>query len=99
MHTLLALPRIITEKCTGCGDCVASCHTAVLSLRDLKAVILRPEGCDYCTECEAVCPVRAITCPFEVVLEESVESVTLPNVERLPIHSWKQGGTNDQPRP
>jgi ferredoxin len=24
--------------------------------------------CDYCTECEAVCPVAAIACPFEVVV-------------------------------
>jgi NAD-dependent dihydropyrimidine dehydrogenase PreA subunit len=74
MHALLALPQIITERCTGCGDCVEICHAAVLALRDLKAAIARPDRCDYCTECEAVCPARAIICPFEVVLEEPVDA-------------------------
>jgi NAD-dependent dihydropyrimidine dehydrogenase PreA subunit len=99
MEVCLPLPQINNERCTGCGDCVEFCHAAVLTLRNLKAVIARPEDCDYCTECEAVCPVRAITCPFEIVLEESLEAPGLPNVERLPIHAWKQGGSNDQPRP
>jgi NAD-dependent dihydropyrimidine dehydrogenase PreA subunit len=74
MEVCLPLPQIVVERCTGCGDCVEFCHTAVLSLRNLKAMIARPDGCDYCTECEAICPVRAINCPFEVVLEKSVDA-------------------------
>jgi 2-oxoglutarate ferredoxin oxidoreductase subunit delta len=92
MDTLLVLPRINIGKCTGCGDCVESCHTAVLSLRGLKAVILRPEDCDYCTECEAVCSVGAIACPFEVVLDEPIDLPSLPSIGRLSHPCWELGG-------
>lgn len=44
------------------------CHANALAIQDLKAVIVRPGDCDYCTDCEAVCPVCAIACPFEVVV-------------------------------
>lgn len=66
METTLALPRIDRGTCTGCGDCVDVCHASALALKDLKAVTVNPGDCDYCTECEAVCPVLAITCPFVV---------------------------------
>jgi ferredoxin len=29
--------------------------------------------CRYCAECELVCPTGAIQCPFEIVIEESLE--------------------------
>jgi NAD-dependent dihydropyrimidine dehydrogenase PreA subunit len=44
------------------------CHVNTLAIREMKAVILSVGDCDYCTECEAVCPVSAIACPFEVVV-------------------------------
>lgn len=62
------LPRIDGDTCTGCGDCVDVCHASALAIRNLKAVIASAGDCDYCTECEAVCPVSAIACPFEVVV-------------------------------
>jgi len=34
------------------------------------AVVGLPDRCDYCTDCELVCPEGAITCPFEVVIED-----------------------------
>lgn len=100
MHTLLALPQIIIERCTGYGDCVEICHAAVLVLRDLKAAIAQPDGCDYCTECEAICPVRAIICPVEVVLEESVDATSFaPMLDDCSSGPRSMEDANDQPYP
>lgn len=44
------------------------CHVRTLAIQKLKAVIVRASDCDYCTDCEAVCPVGAIACPFEVLV-------------------------------
>ena len=44
------------------------CHANALAIKELKAVFERAGDCDYCTDCEAVCPVGAIACPFEVVM-------------------------------
>ena len=68
MGTQLVFPKIDRNTCTGCGDCVDVCHANALAIQELKAVIQNPDLCDYCTDCEAVCPVCAITCPFEVVI-------------------------------
>ncbi len=34
------------------------------------AVVSLPERCDYCTDCETVCPEGAIACPFELIIED-----------------------------
>jgi MinD superfamily P-loop ATPase len=68
MKCAVALPRIDRDTCTGCGDCVEVCRASALASQDLKAVLVSAGDCDYCTECEAVCPVLAITCPYEVVV-------------------------------
>jgi len=44
------------------------CHASALAIQDGIAVFVSPEECDYCTDCEAVCAVAAIACPFEVVV-------------------------------
>mgnify|MGYP001563641796 CR=1 FL=1 len=66
-----AIPEIDASKCTGCGDCVALCPGHAVGLVDGKAVIVRPDDCDYCTDCEAFCSSRAVECPFEIVLAPS----------------------------
>ena len=68
MDAALVLPRIDRDICTGCGDCVDVCHANALAIQELKAVIVAPGDCDYCTDCETVCPLSAIACPFEVVV-------------------------------
>lgn len=65
-----AIPEIDIEKCTGCGDCASACLGEAVDIVEGKAVVARPEDCDYCTECEVLCPEGAISCPFEIVLEE-----------------------------
>ncbi len=38
---------------------------------DNVVTIVKIEGeCQWCTNCELVCPTGAIVCPFEVVFEE-----------------------------
>jgi MinD superfamily P-loop ATPase len=68
MDATVVLPKIDRDACTGCGDCVNVCHVNTLAVHELKAVIVSAADCDYCTDCEAVCPVFAISCPFEVVV-------------------------------
>jgi NAD-dependent dihydropyrimidine dehydrogenase PreA subunit len=65
-------PIIDEELCTGCGDCVATCPTAALEVVEGKATMVRPDDCNYCTECESFCPEGAIACGFEIVFAENV---------------------------
>ncbi|HUZ76761.1 MAG TPA: 4Fe-4S binding protein [Chloroflexota bacterium] len=69
----LALPEILAPQCTGCGTCVEVCHALALALVAATAVLGNPERCDYCTECELVCPAGAIICPFELYIDEQAE--------------------------
>ena len=64
----MAVPEIDLDKCTGSGNCVKHCPANAIELVNGKAVIVRPEDCNYCTDCESVCPSGAIKCPFEIVL-------------------------------
>ena len=63
-----ATPEIDINKCTGCGDCVDWCPAGVVSLLNGKAIVVRPDECHYCTDCEAICSSGAIRCPFEIIL-------------------------------
>lgn len=46
-------------KCTGCGDCINSCHQDAISLIDSKAEI-DPNGCIGCGKCVDYCDYSAI---------------------------------------
>jgi nitroreductase/NAD-dependent dihydropyrimidine dehydrogenase PreA subunit len=55
---------IDTEKCDGCGECVADCPGGVIELNDNnRAVPVKPEYCIQCGHCVAVCPNDAVTLP------------------------------------
>jgi len=47
------------------------CYCNALVLVGGVVTVVETEECGWCTECEAVCPTRAITCPFEIVFERS----------------------------
>jgi pyruvate formate lyase activating enzyme len=53
-------PEILfyTERCTGCGQCVAVCPRQAIELREGKARTDR-QACDGCGSCAAVCPTEA----------------------------------------
>jgi MinD superfamily P-loop ATPase len=65
------IPIIDRERCRGCGLCVSVCSRGNLVLIDNRATIIEVKECDWCTLCEAVCSNEAITCPFEIVIEEN----------------------------
>ncbi len=50
--------RVLREKCTGCGLCVASCPFQCISIVEDKAVI--NVDCRLCGICVDVCPLKAI---------------------------------------
>jgi NAD-dependent dihydropyrimidine dehydrogenase PreA subunit len=64
------VPKIDPEKCTGCRDCVDECSTGALEMVEGRAVVVRPDDCSYCADCEFICPFEAIQCPYEIILAE-----------------------------
>jgi MinD superfamily P-loop ATPase len=67
---LAEMPVIEKEKCSGCGLCVSVCTCKALMLVENVITIIETEACGWCLQCEIVCPTGAITCPFEIVVEE-----------------------------
>ena len=69
------IPIIDQEKCDGCGLCVTICTCGVLVLKNGVVTAIAKEKCQGCTnwcrQCEVVCPMGAINCPFDIVIEES----------------------------
>ena len=54
------LPLLDESRCTGCGDCVATCPTACLAMAGPLPWLPRPRDCIACDLCAAVCPADAI---------------------------------------
>ncbi len=52
-------PKVVQEKCIGCGECVQHCSQEALSLFEENALI-DAEKCIGCGECILVCPRSAI---------------------------------------
>jgi uncharacterized Fe-S center protein len=74
-HSTVA-PKVIKEKCVGCGDCMDHCSQNALSLKKEKAV-LDSKKCIGCGECIIICPNDAIQIQWDqaipVFLENMVE--------------------------
>ena len=58
-----------SERCKGCGLCVASCPTQVIALDTnvinrkgyRPAAVVNPDACIACTNCAMMCPDMIIT--------------------------------------
>lgn len=66
-------PVFIKEYCNGCGLCANVCSCKGIQLIGNTIVITTSIECDWCTQCEAVCPTGAIQCPYLIVVEERAE--------------------------
>ncbi len=68
---MVEMPILDLDKCDGCGLCVSVCKCGALVLvNNVIIVIIETEECGWCTYCEAVCPNNAISCPFEIIIQE-----------------------------
>ena len=65
------MPVIDPTKCAGCGLCVGVCQCNALAIVNSIVVIIEMVECDWCTDCELVCSTGAISCPFEIIFQES----------------------------
>ena len=68
------MPIIDTEKCQGCGLCVSVCACGALVVVENRVMAVEVDECHWCTLCELVCPFGAISCPFEIVIENNQDS-------------------------
>jgi NAD-dependent dihydropyrimidine dehydrogenase PreA subunit len=59
----MAIEKIDTNKCIGCGTCVATCPMDVLRMDEKsgKSSIVYHEECQICRLCVKFCPVGALT--------------------------------------
>ena len=67
LQTGQPVPLIDTGRCDGCGLCIRACANNVLAVQDSKAVVARPESCEYTGLCALICPKEAIQLPFVIV--------------------------------
>ena len=71
---------ILSDRCSGCGDCIAACPSNVFEAdASGKAAIARPQDCQTCFLCELHCRADAIfvgaTCEtFGLVTEEQARA-------------------------
>ena len=68
---MIEMPEIDREKCNGCGLCIGVCYCQALKLVNNVITVTETEKCGWCTQCEVVCPMGAIRCAFEIVIEEA----------------------------
>ena len=64
------MPVIDLEKCDGCGLCISVCYCKALVMVGNVVTVIETAECGWCTQCEAICPTGALSCPFEIVSEE-----------------------------
>jgi len=76
------MPRVLSDKCTFCGDCVKVCPPGVIMITeksDEKTLSLSYCGCIFCGRCEEVCQSDAVklTQEYELASLAKEELVTI----------------------
>ena len=58
----MAIEKIDTDLCIGCGQCIEACYADVIRLDEEsgQAAVTYPEDCAVCCWCVALCPEGAI---------------------------------------
>ncbi len=56
----MAIKKIDSEICIGCGKCILNCPMDVIRLdkKSKKAFVVYPEDCQFCHICRNLCPVN-----------------------------------------
>ncbi|CAL6053638.1 4Fe-4S_ferredoxin iron-sulfur binding domain protein [Hexamita inflata] len=54
------LTFVTLDSCIGCGTCVENCPSAIINLKDGKAVFTEQDKCVGCYACFQKCPVHAV---------------------------------------
>ena len=67
------MPIIDEEKCEVCGLCVSVCKCGALIIVNNTVKAVETDDCGWCTMCELVCPTGAISCPFDIIIENDQE--------------------------
>ncbi len=58
----MAIEKIDSERCVGCGQCIEVCYADVLRMDEGsgQADVAYPQDCAMCCWCLALCPENAI---------------------------------------
>jgi uncharacterized Fe-S center protein len=67
-------PKVVEEKCIGCGDCVPHCSQNALTVEFEKAV-LNAKKCIGCGECILICPNSAIEIQWDQAVPTFLENM------------------------
>lgn len=59
------IPRVIENRCTGCGECVERCPVDAIDL-SFGVAKIDDEFCEECGICVRACPAYAIELDFPV---------------------------------
>ena len=70
--------KINPEKCTGCGQCAATCHQGAIQIINGKAVLVDEHHCDGLGRCIGNCPSDAISFVEKDVKEPKQEKPAAP---------------------
>lgn len=60
MPVTVPVPQVNASRCTGCGDCAATCQFSALAVAG-GDVLIFPEICHHCGACVLACPLEAIS--------------------------------------
>jgi uncharacterized Fe-S center protein len=86
-HSTVA-PKVIKEKCVGCGDCIGHCSQRALSLVEEKT-ILDSKKCIGCGECILICPESAIEIEWDQAIPVFLENMIEYTLGVLKVQSEK----------
>ena len=67
---MIEMPVIDLSKCDACGLCISACACKAILMINGVVTVIETEACGWCLNCETICPTGAITCSYEIVIED-----------------------------
>lgn len=84
-------PRVDTDKCIGCGECLETCPNNVFAMNEQtgKVEVVNPDNCVVlCDKCARFCPQEAISFPDK----EATKRLLSKLLRELPKKPKQEGG-------